>query len=92
MKSFNLFSVLLLNHSVIGRFNNEVNAIRTGFMSSNVAIQLEEPNILSSMYWVPITVRLSRIGTLSLSITGQSDPFLSHDFSQPLNIQWISFA
>lgn len=47
---------------------------------------------LSPIEITPLTVRIIRNGTITVSVTGQTVPFLSYNDSDVLNVQFISFT
>lgn len=47
---------------------------------------------LSAIEITPLTVRVVRNGTISVSVTGQSQPFLAYNDSDTINVQYISFS
>lgn len=46
---------------------------------------------LSAIDIVPLTIRLTKTGTISVSVTGQSTPFIEANDSNVIDVKYISF-
>lgn len=78
-------------NSVLGGWGDTKSVLRSGFQQPTDAQNENTPGIVSPAHYTPFTVRLMRNGTLSVYANDQATPFLSHDYANPINVQYIGF-
>lgn len=75
---------------VIGAGGNTFSEIRRQRQKQQLK-SVRMKGFLSAIEVVPLTIRVVRNGTISVSVTGQKSPFIAYNDTDVINVQYISF-
>lgn len=75
---------------MIGAGGNTFSEIRRQRQSQQLQ-SVRNKGFLSPIEITPLTIRVMRNGTISVSLTGKEPPFLSYNDTNVVDVQYISF-